>query len=127
MRFLRLNLILRWLPQIIGIVGLLLDDAGLSAEQREYLQVAQSSGQALVELIRRNLQRCIVSDPARIRQVLINLVGNSAKFSEGGRITVEVDAEGRPGPDGTALYRVDVTGTPGRPAFRSRSAFSFNF
>eukprot|EP00741_Cyanophora_paradoxa_P017160 tig00020960_g16572.t1 len=128
---------------ILGIVGLLLDDSRLFSEQREYLQVAQSSGQALVELvsevldasalerggrlrvapepmclraciedvmevlwpvtgqkniamqfiIRRSLQRCIVSDPARIRQVLINLVGNSAKFSEGGRITVEVDAE----------------------------------
>jgi signal transduction histidine kinase len=34
-------------------------------------------------------ERMMVSDPVKVRQVIVNLAGNAAKFTEAGRITVE--------------------------------------
>eukprot|EP00741_Cyanophora_paradoxa_P007569 tig00001155_g7321.t1 len=44
-------------------------------------------------------------------QVAINLVGNSTKFSEEGRVIMEIEAEGAPGEDGRTLFRITVTDT----------------
>lgn len=49
-------------------------------------------------------------DPNRLRQVLVNLIGNAVKFTERGEIVVEVDQESQ---DGTGLvlhFRVRDTG-----------------
>jgi len=48
----------------------------------------------------------IQSDPLRLRQILVNLVGNSVKFTQSGRIDLNVTDEGAGGPN--IVLRIDV-------------------
>lgn len=52
----------------------------------------------------------IVSDPTRIRQILINLLGNAFKFTRQGRVDLLIELRDGAGP-GTALLRITVTDT----------------
>jgi signal transduction histidine kinase len=53
---------------------------------------AQDKGIALVLKVKTQLPRNIQTDPTKLKQILINLVGNSLKFSERGQVIVEVAA-----------------------------------
>jgi signal transduction histidine kinase len=49
----------------------------------------------------------MVTDPVKLRQILMNLLGNGLKFTEGGRVRLDVD----PSADGHSLrFRVSDTG-----------------
>jgi signal transduction histidine kinase len=48
----------------------------------------------------------IQTDPLRLRQILVNLLGNAVKFTQSGRIDLRVADEGAGGPN--ILLRVDV-------------------
>ncbi|MCC6677997.1 MAG: response regulator [Phycisphaerales bacterium] len=53
------------------------------------------------------LPACIQSDPLRLRQILLNLVGNAIKFTQDGSVTVRCSMQPGPSP----LIRIDVRDT----------------
>ncbi len=156
-----------------GVLGMLELALGtrLSAEQRDYMQTARSSAQALLALLndildfskieagKLDLDRhpfglrtllaetlrplemrarasgltlachvapglpdVLVGDAGRLRQVLVNLVGNALKFTERGDIVVRAEAETMGGADLVLRFAVSDTG-PGIPPDRLDAVF----
>jgi PAS domain S-box-containing protein len=56
-----------------------------------------------------SIPRLIYTGPTRLRQILINLLGNAVKFTDSGRIEVKIADEGTGGPN--ILLRVEVIDT----------------
>jgi two-component system, sensor histidine kinase and response regulator len=143
---------------VLGMTGLLLDTP-LSEEQREYVRIIQSSGEALltiisdildfsrieagrltidpipfdlqnmvdevvalvadkagtkgIELIARHapgLPQRVVADAGRIRQVMLNLVGNALKFTDRGHVLVSMERIDEGGPLARIRFSVEDTG-----------------
>lgn len=65
-------------------IALIEETVGLFAEQ------AQGKGLELIAQIAPNMPHALRGDPPRIRQILINLVGNAVKFTTKGEIVVRV-------------------------------------
>ena len=63
-------------------------------------------------------------DPTRLRQVLVNLVGNAIKFTEAGEVRVDVRAQGA-GEAVTLTVEVSDTGIGIEPTVQSRLFESF--
>ena len=70
---------------------------------------ADQKGLELACQIHRDVPVALVGDPLRLRQVVINLVGNAIKFTELGEVVLRVEAESRG--DGNALLRFSVADT----------------
>jgi signal transduction histidine kinase/CheY-like chemotaxis protein len=64
---------------------------------------AQQKGLELLVHIDQDVPESIVSDPVRLGQILVNLVGNAIKFSSSGEIEICVSLEGEPAEDGVLL------------------------
>jgi PAS domain S-box-containing protein len=54
---------------------------------------AREKGLVLVPRIEPNVPTALVGDPLRLRQVLVNLIGNATKFTEQGSITLTVSGD----------------------------------
>ena len=81
----------------------------------------RARGLSLLTTIDSTLPRAVLGDPGRLRQVLMNLLGNAVKFTESGGITVRVT---RP-PNREERFRIEVRDTGiGIPADVQQTLFS---
>lgn len=75
---------------------------------------AHQKGLELTSKIEPDVPRLLMGDPNRIRQVLLNLIGNSIRFTQEGRVELQVEAFQDPVPGGTQIdsirFRVTDTG-----------------
>ena len=79
---------------------------------------AQGKGLEIANSIAPDVPRSLIGDAARLRQVLLNLAGNSVKFTETGGIGVRVSMAA----GGAVRFAVADTG-PGIPADRQAAIF----
>jgi len=83
---------------------------------------AQQKGLELIFDVASEVPTYVVGDPARIRQVLVNLVGNSIKFTERGEIEIKVQTDAQTAEG--AVLRVSVRDTGiGIPADKQQKIF----
>src|SRR5512140_1065655 len=78
---------------------------------REMVAVrAQEKGLALVCEIAPNVPTDLVGDPTRLRQVLLNLLGNAIKFTESGEVALRVTPDGDSCAPGALRFTISDTG-----------------
>jgi signal transduction histidine kinase/CheY-like chemotaxis protein len=76
----------------------------------------------LLHDIRSDVPLQLMGDPGRLRQVLVNLIGNAIKFTESGEVLVTVTRE-TDRPDGAMLHFVVNDTGPGIPEAKRRMIF----
>lgn len=82
---------------------------------------AAAKGIALISRIAPQAHRSLVGDPSRVRQVLINLLGNGVKFTHSGEVSLTV-ADSDCGRPGFLSFTVSDTGI-GIPADQLKTIF----
>ena len=91
------------------------DDFSLRATLGDTLRVlamrAHSKGLELVSNVQPDVPDALIGDAGRLRQVLLNLVGNAIKFTEEGEVVVGVEVNGEQGPDEEVRLRFVVRDT----------------
>lgn len=81
--------------------------------------VAKQKGIDLILKVNPNIQACRYGDPTKIRQIIINLVGNAIKFTEHGSVTISISPNEI---NGRLHFSVTDTGI-GIPENRIKSIF----
>ena len=88
------------------------DLRNLIEESTEILSMrAHEKGLELISYVDPLLPRLVSSDPARLEQILINLVGNSIKFTDQGEIVIKVELKNIDDHDHTCQVRISVSDT----------------
>jgi signal transduction histidine kinase/CheY-like chemotaxis protein len=77
---------------------------------------AHAKGLEIAAFVAESAARRFIGDRVRLRQVLLNLVGNAVKFTESGGVAVEVDCA----PDGALTFRISDTGIGIAPDVQAR-------
>jgi two-component system, sensor histidine kinase and response regulator len=84
---------------------------------------AASKGLELAAEVAPDVPSRALGDPARLRQILVNLVGNAIKFTERGEVVVRVECESRTGAQAELHFTVRDTGI-GIPSDKQQLVFS---
>jgi PAS domain S-box-containing protein len=71
---------------------------------------AYKKGLELNSFVHHDVPSLLRGDPARLRQILINLVGNAIKFTDEGEVAIRVDLEEETDEQATLLFSVRDTG-----------------
>jgi signal transduction histidine kinase/DNA-binding response OmpR family regulator/HPt (histidine-containing phosphotransfer) domain-containing protein len=93
------------------------EDAAASLAQR-----AQDKGLELACLIHPDLMSELMGDPARLRQIIINLIGNAIKFTHQGEIVIRAKPVSETDTHVTIYFSIQDTGI-GIPPDRQQSVF----
>ncbi|MDP8229120.1 MAG: response regulator, partial [Candidatus Electryoneaceae bacterium] len=83
---------------------------------------ASHKGLEFVSIISPDVPSLLIGDPGRLRQILINLIGNAIKFTSKGEVVVKVDLDHETDSDVTVRFSVTDTGI-GIPADKINSLF----
>jgi two-component system, sensor histidine kinase and response regulator len=89
---------------------------------RTFQPVAQQKGLQLRNAIGPEAPDDVIGDPTRVRQVLLNLVGNAIKFTERGEVAVAASVSQREAAAARIVFAVSDTGT-GIPEDRQQMIF----
>ncbi|MBF0516050.1 MAG: PAS domain S-box protein [Nitrospirae bacterium] len=82
---------------------------------------AQKKGILFLSHIATDVPQMIKGDPVRLKQIIVNLVGNALKFTEKGEVTVQIETYPSPRSEALAI-RVSDTG-PGIPKDKADKIF----
>jgi PAS domain S-box-containing protein len=83
----------------------------LGATLRALAVRAHKKGLELVCQQRPGVPDALIGDAGRLRQVLLNLLGNAIKFTERGEVVLLVESAAEPAPEGEVSLRFSVTDT----------------
>ncbi len=72
---------------------------------------ADEKGISLIENIENNVPTALKGDPTRLRQILLNLIGNAIKFTDDGSVTINVNIAKRMPEKNKIAIHFDVTDT----------------
>jgi signal transduction histidine kinase/DNA-binding response OmpR family regulator len=71
---------------------------------------AQKKGVELLSHVPAQVPETLFGDPTRLRQIIVNLVGNAVKFTERGEVVLHVEVESREGVDLLLHFSIRDTG-----------------
>lgn len=83
---------------------------------------AHQKGLELIYEVQPDVPEAVLGDPGRVRQIIVNLVGNSIKFTERGEILLSVTPEAESSEAGSLHFAIKDTGV-GIPADKQQEIF----